>query len=97
MLQKERVREGQKCKHWVRSFGEYSACMHARSLQSRPTLCHPMDCSPPDSSVHGILQAREGCHSFLLESKVTSLRDWQVRWGRDQSAGFAAGADGEGG
>ena len=22
------------------------------------TLCDPMDCSPPDSSVHGILQAR---------------------------------------
>ena len=26
--------------------------------QSRPTLCNPRDCSPPDSSVHGILQAR---------------------------------------
>ena len=23
--------------------------------QSCPTLCHPMDCSPPGSSVHGIL------------------------------------------
>ena len=30
-------------------------CMHA---QSCPTLCDPMDCSPPGSSVHGILQAR---------------------------------------
>ena len=26
--------------------------------QSCPTLCYPMDCSPPGSSVHGILQAR---------------------------------------
>ena len=26
--------------------------------QSCPTLCDPMDCSPPDSYVHGILQAR---------------------------------------
>ena len=26
--------------------------------QSCPILCDPMDCSPPDSSVHGILQAR---------------------------------------
>ena len=26
--------------------------------QSCPTLCNPMDCSPPDSSVYGILQAR---------------------------------------
>ena len=32
--------------------------MHAKSLQSRPTLCNPMDCSLPGSSVHGILQAR---------------------------------------
>ena len=28
------------------------------SLQSFLTLCDPMDCSPPGSSVHGILQAR---------------------------------------
>ena len=26
--------------------------------QSCPTLCDPMDCSPPSSSVRGILQAR---------------------------------------
>ena len=26
--------------------------------QSCPTLCDPGDCSPPGSSVHGILQAR---------------------------------------
>ena len=26
--------------------------------QSCPTLCHPMDCSLPGSSLHGILQAR---------------------------------------
>ena len=32
--------------------------MHDKSLQSCPTLCDPMDCSPPGSSVHGILQAR---------------------------------------
>ena len=32
--------------------------MHAKSLQSCPTLCNPLDCSPPGSSVHAILQAR---------------------------------------
>ena len=32
--------------------------MCAKSLQSCPTLCDPMDCRPPGSSVHGILQAR---------------------------------------
>ena len=30
----------------------------ANSLQSCPTLCNPTDCSLPDSSVHGIFQAR---------------------------------------
>ena len=32
--------------------------MHAKSLELCPTLCNAMDHSPPDSSVHGILQAR---------------------------------------
>ena len=32
-------------------------CTRAKLLQSCPTLCDPMDCSPPGSSVHGILQA----------------------------------------
>ena len=34
--------------------------------QSRLTLCDPMDCGPPVSSVHGIIQTRilgVGCHS----------------------------------
>ena len=26
--------------------------------QSRPTLCDPMDCSLPGSTIHGIFQAR---------------------------------------
>ena len=30
----------------------------AESLQSCPTLCDPMDCSLPGSSVRGIFQAR---------------------------------------
>ena len=34
------------------------ACMHVKLLQSCLTLCDPMECSPPGSSVHGILQAR---------------------------------------
>ena len=32
--------------------------MCAKSLQSCPTLLNTMDCSPPGSSVHGILQTR---------------------------------------
>ena len=34
------------------------ACMLAKSLQSCSTLCHPINCRPPGSSVRGILQAR---------------------------------------
>ena len=39
--------------------GEIENLLHcsvcAKSLQSCPALCDPMDCSPPGSSVHGIL------------------------------------------
>ena len=35
-----------------------SSCVHAKSLQSCPTLCNPVDCSPSGCSVHGIFQAR---------------------------------------
>ena len=37
--------------------------------QSRPTLCDPVDCSPPGSSVHGVSPGKNtgvGCH-FLLQ------------------------------
>ena len=35
-----------------------AAATAAKSLQWCPTLCDPIDCSPPGSSVHGIFQAR---------------------------------------
>ena len=35
-----------------------STCICTKSLQSCPSLCNPMDSSPPVSSVDGILQAR---------------------------------------
>ena len=35
-----------------------AAAAAAESLQSCPTLCDPMDCSPPGSAFPGILQAR---------------------------------------
>ena len=35
-----------------------SLCLHTKLLQSCPSLCNPMNCSPPDWSVHGSLQAR---------------------------------------
>ena len=36
----------------------FHICMCDKSLQSCPTLCDSIDCSPPGSSVRGILQAR---------------------------------------
>ena len=38
--------------------GERPAAAAAKSLQSCPTLCDPIDGSPPGSPVPGILQAR---------------------------------------
>ena len=35
-----------------------AAAAAAKSLQSSPTLCDPIDGSPPGSSIPGILQAR---------------------------------------
>ena len=35
-----------------------AAAAATKSLQSCPTLCNPIDGSPPGSSAHGIFQAR---------------------------------------
>ena len=44
----------------------------AKSLQSCPTLCDPIDGSPPGFPIRGILQARTrvGCHFLLQCMKV---------------------------
>ena len=39
-------------------FQDSSSAAAARSLQTCPTLCDPIDGSPPGSPVPGILQAR---------------------------------------
>ena len=38
--------------------GTTAAAAAAKLLQSCPTLCDPIDGSPPDSTIPGILQAR---------------------------------------
>ena len=40
------------------AFTQWPVTAAAKSLHLCPTLCDPVDCSPPGSSVHGILQAR---------------------------------------
>ena len=51
-------------------------CMKVKSesevAQSCPTLCNPMDCSLPGSSVHGIFQARVlECIAIVFSNLVT--------------------------
>ena len=52
------------------------ACMHA---QSRPTLCNPMDCSLPGSSLHGIFQARILEWVAISSSRGSSLSKDRTR------------------
>ena len=49
-----------------------AAAAAAKSLQSCPTLCDPIDGSPPGSPVPEIFQARVGCHFLLQCMKVKS-------------------------
>ena len=52
-------------------------CVHAKSLEAFPSLCDPMDCSPPGSSVHEILQARILEWVAMPSSRGSSWsRDW---------------------
>ena len=55
-------------------FVHLPAAAAAKSLQSCPTLCDPIDGSPPGSAISGILQANAGvgCHFLLQCMKVKS-------------------------
>ena len=52
-------------------------CMRAMSLQLCLTLCDPMECSLPGSSVHGIFQARIlEWVAVCLSRRSSRPRDW---------------------
>ena len=56
-------------------------------VQSCPTLCDPMDCSPPGSSVHGIFQARVlewGAIAFSDENPMNSMKRQKDRTLKDE-------------
>ena len=59
--------------------------MHAKLLQSCPTVCNPMDGSPPGSSVHEILQAGILERVAILFSRGSSPP-------RDQTMSFKSSA-----
>ena len=49
------------CSHYAEQCGgtlKLELPQKVKGAQSRPILCNAMDCSPPGSSVRGILQAR---------------------------------------
>ena len=62
-------------------WSDTSVCVCAKLLYSCPTLCNPMNCSPPGFSVHGIFQARikEWVAVSSSQSKATRTKeghDW---------------------
>ena len=63
-------------------FFQVRAVCYCLVTKSVPTLCNPMNCSPPGSSVHGISQARILEWVAILFSRGSSQpRDWNcVSW-----------------
>ena len=62
------------CTHITLWIGRYRQTVCAKSLQLCPPLCHSMNCSPSDSSVHGILHIR------ILEYVATPPGDLPDPW-----------------
>ena len=54
------------------SYGSSAAAAAAKSLQSCPTLCNPIDGSPPGSTIPGILQAKALEWVAISFSRVSS-------------------------
>ena len=60
---------------WI--FLVYSNESESEVAQLCPTLCNPVGCSPPGSSVHGILQARIlECVAISFSRGSSRPRDW---------------------
>ena len=59
-------------KIYKEDFGQF-LLVCAKSLQSYLIFCNPIDCSPPGSSVHGILLAR-----ILAWVAMTTSATWEA-------------------
>ena len=64
---------------WPKTQAAAPAAPAAKSLQSCPTLCDPMDYSPEGSSIHEILQAR------MLEWVAVSFSKMQAVFSKSQT------------
>ena len=69
---------------WVK-FALVAAAAAAASFQSCPTLCDPIDGSPPGSFIHGIFQAR------VLEWGAIAFSECEVTWQILVQPGFKPG------
>ena len=72
-LAHKRLKESQR-PHWE-GFWTCPAAAAAKSLQSCPTLCDPIDGSPPGSAIPGILQART-----LEQVAISFSNAWSEKW-----------------
>ena len=83
--------------YWLSPFKHLPQCLTyaaaAKSLQSCPTLCNPIDSSPPGSSIHGIFQARVLEWGAIAFSGLTygtrpknigqinkKIKEWMAKW-----------------
>ena len=60
---------------------QFYAAAAAKSRQSCPTLCDPIEGSPPGSSVHGIFQARVlewGAIAFSSQASLSITNSWSL-------------------
>ena len=61
----------------VKRYKPPDACIYAKSLQLCLTLCDPIDCNLPGSSVHGTYQARIlKCVAMPFHRESSLSRDW---------------------
>ena len=80
------------------------ACMCVKLLQSCPTLCDPMDYSPPGSFVHGTLQARilewvavSYCNEYMyMCGWIPLLSTWHHQLNRHEFGWTLGVGDGQG-
>ena len=70
--------------HFHRNFHILCCCCCSLVVKPCPTLCNPMDCSPPGSSVYGISQAK------ILEWVAISFSRGSS-WPRDWTPVFSIG------
>ena len=85
----KRLQQQQHSLSLIYYLGTFPLCVRGKLLQSCPALCDPVDCSPPDSSIHGDIPGKNtgvSCYAHLqgifptlgLNPCLLHLLHWQV-------------------